>query len=62
VDPHALDNLIIYMSLAKGESRVYSVRLTSHAETAIKLCSMIAGTDFRVREAGRGVEITSSGL
>ena len=50
VDPHALDNLVIYMSLAEGRSVAYSSRLTSHARTAIWLCRLITGARFRVVE------------
>ena len=62
VDEHALDNLVIYMSLARGTSRIYARGLTSHAETALKLCKMIAGADYRVEETDGGVIVEIKGI
>jgi len=46
VDPHALDNIIIYMSLAAGASTVTAGEMTSHAETAMWLCNLMTGARF----------------
>lgn len=62
VDEHALDNLVIYTALAKGRSRIYARRMTSHAETAIALCSTIAGARYRVYERGAGVVVEAEGI
>ncbi|MCD6564030.1 MAG: RNA 3'-terminal phosphate cyclase [Thermoproteales archaeon] len=62
IDPHALDNLIIYMSLADGLSRVIANDLTSHARTAIDICSRITGAEFRVNKKGKFVEIIARGI
>ncbi len=62
VDPHASDNLVIYMSLAEGRSRILTSKLTSHAETALKLCSMITGSKHQVHRRGELVEILVEGV
>jgi len=62
VDPHALDNLVIYMALAEGSSRVASSELTSHAETAIWLCERVSGARFRVEQVGSLFEVEAEGI
>jgi len=62
VDDHALDNLIIYMSLAKGESYIVARELTSHAETAMKLCEAIAKAKFTVEKENDHVKIFCKGI
>ena len=62
VDEHALDNLVIYMALARGRTSVYARKLTSHAETAIALCSMIAGAKYRVYREKSGVVVEAEGI
>jgi len=62
VDEHALDNLIIYMSLAEGRSRIYARRLTSHAETALKLCKTITGANYKIEKANDGVIVEIEGI
>ncbi len=49
IDPHASDNLVIYMALAKGDSMIHTVELTSHAITALKLCEKIIGAEFNYK-------------
>ena len=52
VDEHTMDQLILYMALATGESRVLCNAPTSitslHLETAIQLCARLTGATFRV--------------
>jgi len=62
VDDHALDNLIIYMSLAKGESYIVAKELTSHAETAMKLCGDIARAKFTVEKENNYIKIFCKGI
>ena len=62
IDPHASDNLVIYMSLARGESQILTSELTSHAETALELCKIIAGSDFRVEKIGGNTLIKIKGI
>ncbi len=53
VDLHTADNLILWCSLARGESVFTTSRLTLHTETAIELAKLLAGADFKV-EAAQG--------
>ena len=62
VDPHASDNLVIYMALAEGTSSILTTELTSHAETALVLCREITGASFSVEKTERGVRITVRGV
>ncbi|ABL77627.1 RNA 3'-terminal phosphate cyclase [Thermofilum pendens] len=62
VDPHASDNLVIYMSLARGESAILTTELTSHAETALELCRQITGATYTVERTGNGVLIKVKGV
>ncbi|MHA1594724.1 MAG: RNA 3'-terminal phosphate cyclase [Candidatus Baldrarchaeia archaeon] len=62
IDEHALDNLIIYMALADGESRVVAPELTLHADTAIDLCKMIVGAEFKVIKRPQNVEVVCKGI
>lgn len=62
VDLHALDNLVIYMALAEGSSRVASSELTSHAETAIWLCRLLSGAEFRVERSKKLIEVVVNGI
>lgn len=62
VDDYALDNLIIYMSLAKGESYIVAKELTSHAETAMKLCGDIARAKFTVEKENNYIKIFCKGV
>ncbi len=40
VDKHMADQLIVYMMLAKGESKIYTGSMTMHTYTCIKLAEM----------------------
>lgn len=62
VDPHASDNLVIYMALANGKSEILTTELTSHAETALMLCKEITGASFTVEKVENGVKITVNGI
>jgi RNA 3'-phosphate cyclase len=48
VDLHTTDNLILWCSLAKGESILRTSELTLHTLTAIKLAEIITGAHFDV--------------
>ena len=48
VDRYITDQLIIWMALASGISRIESVELTLHTKTAIELCETILGAEFEV--------------
>ncbi|MFQ6123060.1 MAG: RNA 3'-terminal phosphate cyclase [Candidatus Heimdallarchaeota archaeon] len=48
IDKHLSDQLIVWMALADGVSRIGCTELTLHAITAIELCETIAGAEFNV--------------
>lgn len=62
IDPHASDNLLVYMSLADGESRILTSELTSHAKTALHLCSMITGAQHGVSVVDGNVVLRVRGI
>ena len=48
VDKHIQDQLIIFMALAPGESRLVTGPLTLHTETAIHIAQTLTGARFRI--------------
>ncbi len=46
------DQLILYMALAEGTSRVRTGPLTLHTETAIDIARKFTGAKFEVRDGG----------
>jgi len=62
VDPHALDNVVIYMALARGRSVATSNEMTLHAETAVWLCSQLTGARFTVDRGGGLVRLVAEGI
>lgn len=48
VDSHVQDQLIMFMALAKGKSRIRSGPLTLHTETAIHISELLSGAKFNV--------------
>jgi len=50
VDEYVQDQLIIFMSLAKGRSQIRTGPLTLHTQTAIHFCTMMTGAVFKVTE------------
>ena len=62
IDRHALDNLLIYASLAKGLSVLTSSELTSHAATVIELCKIILNAKFTVNKLKNGIEVKCHGV
>ncbi|MEZ0346564.1 MAG: RNA 3'-terminal phosphate cyclase [Infirmifilum sp.] len=62
VDPHAADNLVIYLSLAEGESFFYTPELTLHLETALHLCKQIIKSDYTVEKFDNSVKVTIKGI
>lgn len=53
VDAHTQDQLIIFMALAKGKSRIRTVPLTLHTKTAIHVCEMMTKARFNVIDQGK---------
>jgi len=48
VDDHVQDQLIIFMALAKGTSRIKARQLTLHTKTAIFVCELMTKAKFNV--------------
>jgi RNA 3'-terminal phosphate cyclase (ATP) len=48
VDPHTADNLILPMSLARGDSAFTTSEVTRHTLTAIRLAEIFTGSRFNV--------------
>lgn len=61
VDEYLMDQLIIFMALAKGTSKVLCPAPTSisslHIETAIHFSELLCGVKFRVEDQGDGTKI-----
>lgn len=62
IDRHALDNVVIYMAIAAGTSSAASTELTSHAKTAMDLCSWITGAEFSYDIGENWVVVNSKGI
>jgi RNA 3'-terminal phosphate cyclase (ATP) len=52
LDEHMQDQVIIFMALAEGESRLKCGALTDHTKTAIHYSELITGAKFQVIENG----------
>ena len=48
IDTHLSDQLIIWLALAKGRSRIKTTALTLHAVTAIKITETLTGSQFKI--------------
>lgn len=57
VDEYMQDQLVIFMALAKGKSRIRCHRLSEHAETAIYICEKLTNAKFRISERDSGTTI-----
>jgi RNA 3'-phosphate cyclase len=61
VDRYTGDNLILWCSLASGESDFTVSELTPHTETAMELARIFTGADIRVDARGSGARIRIKG-
>ena len=62
VDKHLGDQLIVYASLAEGQSNIRVSELTLHALTCMELCKILLGVKFEVRgRQGEPAEIACTG-
>ncbi|XP_003745965.1 RNA 3'-terminal phosphate cyclase [Galendromus occidentalis] len=57
VDDYMQDQLIIFMALARGKSRIRCHKLSEHAETAIYICEKMTSAKFRISERDSGTTI-----
>jgi RNA 3'-phosphate cyclase len=63
VDLHTADNLVIWCSLAKGDSTYTTSSLTMHTRTALELAKTLTVAKFEVeQETGGVVRISCSGM
>lgn len=63
VDAFLSDQLIIYMALADGTSKIVTNEFTLHTKTAIEVCKQIINASFSVNEEKNGrVEIICKGV
>lgn len=63
VDLHTADNLILWCSLADGESSFTTSKLTLHTATAMELARMITGVEFEVDgKLGESARINCRGV
>ncbi|XP_047536105.1 RNA 3'-terminal phosphate cyclase [Vanessa atalanta] len=62
LDPHAQDQVILYMALAEGRSCVRAGEVTLHTRTAIHICEMIAKVKFNIQQEGEQNLIECTGL
>jgi RNA 3'-terminal phosphate cyclase (ATP) len=49
IDTHLSDQLIVWLALAKGRSKIKTTKLTPHVVTAIKVTERVAGRQFKIR-------------
>lgn len=59
VDEHMLDQVLPYMALAEGQSRVLAEELTGHAETNIWVIEKFLGKKFSVKKMDKLVEVST---
>ena len=61
VDEKISDQVLLFMALAEGRSKVIAPRLTNHAKTNIWLIKKFLGTEFKTVETQRNVTIECEG-
>lgn len=57
VDEHLQDQLIVYMAIAAGQSRMRTGPLSMHTCTAMSVASSVCGAAFRVRAVGEDGQV-----
>jgi RNA 3'-terminal phosphate cyclase (ATP) len=63
VDSHLADQIIMYMGLAEGESRIRITNLSLHTLTSIEICERILGIKYAVKKGiDKTAEIKCSGI
>ena len=62
VDMHLADQLVVWMGLADGVSRIRTAKLSLHTLTAIEICKRFLNVEFRVEgKLGEAALITCHG-
>ncbi len=59
VDVHCADQLLLYMALAQGSSKIRARALSSHAETNVWVIERFLGRRFKIEEVERGVVVST---
>ena len=62
VDEHLQDQLIIFMMLAEGTSRIRVSEITEHTETSLHFCKLVSKGDYSIEEDGPSKIITVQGI
>ena len=63
VDTHLADQLIVWMALAEGESKIRAAKLSLHTLTAIEVCKRFMEVEFKVEgKLGETSTITCRGV
>ncbi|KAL4149987.1 hypothetical protein QTP88_003837 [Uroleucon formosanum] len=63
IDPNTLDNLIIFMALANGKSKVKCREITLHTKTAIYIAEQFTDAKFSIKQMEDGLnEIICEGI
>lgn len=63
VDSFLADQLIIYMALAEGSSKIITNKFTLHTKTAIEVCKQLTSASFSVKDRSNNqVDITCNGI
>ncbi|MEE8167866.1 MAG: RNA 3'-terminal phosphate cyclase [Candidatus Hydrothermarchaeales archaeon] len=62
IDLHLGDQIIPYLALAEGESRIFVGELTNHLKTNIYVVEKILNTKFKILTHERGYTITVDGI
>lgn len=61
-DDHLSDQLLAFMALAKGESRIFAPNITQHARTNIWVINKFLKSDFEISKKDSCFEIRCSGF
>ena len=61
-DRHFQDQLVIFMALAKGNSKFKTCQLELHTETAIHFAELLTGAKFKITKEKDGVLIECQGI
>ncbi len=61
-DSHLADQLMIFMALAKGKSRIRTSEITTHVKTNAWLIEQFIGKRISISESSNIIEINGIGL
>lgn len=61
-DKYMADQIISFIALAEGRSRIRVEEITDHCKTNISVCEQILGCKFEVNEKNRSIDVKGIGL